>query len=392
MLTKDKGRRVFNQGGYTDWQPVQEQFTQLGMRDGARTHYKLEEEIKGLEVLYAGELTVMDVAQQGGELRVYVERRETKEESDEVTASYDAEDEDDEELQTQLLRRRIELNRARYSWRAFTNDKIAEPTSAPDFYSIIDETKFVTGDENDFDWDNNYMTPAQIVGPDSIVYAENYEGLWRQFAGSKPVRLDVENAVYSHPIVTRNGRWVVVSKVNDDQEESNHIVRMNLQTGREFRVNLPAADQLDPVAALPLNKVLVKRAKPDYVPTGGKARGPDKPEYYLLDPATGVTRLVSGEFAPLLESGGRFLQPTERPDEFWAAMSDEKKNQTQIGRYSLRDFSFKPVTTVPQLQFDSMSMWVDAGQQKVYVVYKGQLLRLPLALPQKSFVKAAMLR
>lgn len=385
MLTKEKGRRVFNQGGYTEWLPILEQFTQLGTRDGAKMHYKLEEEIKGLEVLYAGELTVMGVAQQGSELRIYVERPETKEEGDERTATYDGEDEDDEELETQNLRRRVELNQARYSWRVFANDKIAEPTSAPDFYSIVDGTRFITGDENDLDWDNNYMTQPQVIGPDSIIFAESYDGLYRQFAGSKPVRLGVEDAVYSHPIVTRDGRWVIVSKDKDDEEESNQIVRLNLHTGREFRVNLPPADQLFAVAALPtLNRVLLKRGKSDYVPTGGKATGPDKPEHYLLDPATGITRLVSGEFRPLQDIGGRFLQGTEKPDEFWAAISDEKKNQTQIGRYSLKDFSFKPVTTVPQLQFDSMSMWVDAGQKKVYVVYKGQLLRLPLQAPAKS--------
>jgi len=114
---------------------------------------------------------------------------------------------------------------------------------------------------------------------------------------------------------------------------------------------------------------------------GAKHKGPDKPEYYLVDPANGVTRLVSGEFAPLQESGSRFLQETEKPDEFWAAIPDEKKNHTRIGHYSLKDFSFTPVTTVPQLIFNSRSMWVDAGQKKVYVVYKGQLLRLPFQSP-----------
>ena len=53
------------------------------------------------------------------------------------------------------------------------------------------------------------------------------------------------------------------------------------------------------------------------------------------------------------------------------------------GRYSLKDFSFTAVTTVPQLIFDSMAMWVDGGQKKAYVVYKGQLLRLPLQAPEK---------
>ena len=384
LLTKEKGRRVFHQGGYVDWMQLHEQFTQLGNGEGAKVHYKLEQEIKGLEVLYAGSLLVNDVAQEGNELRIFVVRPETKEESDEREASYNSDDEDDEELQAQLLRRRIELNKAHHSWRVFTNDKVGEPTTAPEFYSIVDEIKFITGDENDLDWDNTYMGQPQILAPDSIVFAQNYDSLWRQFAGSKPVRIGDENALYSSPIVTRDGKWVIVTKITDEQGEKNHIVRLNLQTGREFRLTLPPADQLAAIVALPVtNKVLVKRSKPAYVPTGGKAKGPDTPEYFLLDPATGVTRLVAGEFGPLQQSGRRFLQATEKPDEFWAAVSDEKKNQTQIGRYSVKDFSFKPVMTVPQLIFDSMSMWVDAEQKKVYVVYKSQLLRLPLQAAQK---------
>ena len=74
MLTKEKGRRVFHQGGYMEWLELHEQFTQLGTGDGAKMHYKLEEEIKGLEVLYAGELSVIDVTQQGNELRLFLER------------------------------------------------------------------------------------------------------------------------------------------------------------------------------------------------------------------------------------------------------------------------------------------------------------------------------
>jgi hypothetical protein len=385
MLTKEKGRRVFHMGSYTEWQPVQDEFTKLGTGDGAKMHYKLEEEIKGLEVLYAGELIVHDVTQQGNEMRIFVERPQTKEETDELQASYDVDDEDDEELQTQLLRRRVELNKSRHSWRVFAGDKVGAHSSAPDFYSIFDETKFVTGDENEPDWDNyGFMTQPQILAADSIVFAENYAGLWRQFAGSKPVRLGDEEAIYTNPIVTRDGKWVVATKIVDEGENPNHIIRLNLQTGREYRVNMPPADQLVAISFVPvLNKVLVKRAKQDYVPVGMKPRGPDKAEHLLIDPATGVTRLVTGEFAPLQHRGSRFLQATEKPDEFWAAISDDKRIQTQIGRYSVKDFSFKPLTTVPQLIFDSMSMWVDAGQKKVYVVYKGQLLRLPLQAAQK---------
>lgn len=382
MLTKEKGRRVFHQGGYMEWLELHEQFTQLGTGDGAKVHYKLEEEIKGLEVLYAGELVVKDVTQQGNELRLFLERPQTKEELEKLRASYDTEDADDDELHSQLVRRRVELTRSRHSWRVFAGDKLGAPTSAPDFYSVIDETKFITGDENDLDWDA-YIQPL-ILAPDSIVFTQNYNGLWRQFAGSKPVRIGDENAVYSSLISTRDGKWLIVTKTGEEENEPSHVIRVNLLTGREFRVNLPPADQLGAIAALPvINKVLVKRSKMDVVYAGAKPKGPDKPEYYLVDPANGVTRLVTGEFAPLQDIGSRFLQATEKPDEFWAAIPDEKKNHTRIGRYSLKDFSFTPVTTIPQLIFNSMSMWVDAGQKKVYVVYKGQLLRLPLQAAEK---------
>jgi len=72
------------------------------------------------------------------------------------------------------------------------------------------------------------------------------------------------------------------------------------------------------------------------------------------------------------------LQSAGELGQYWAAIPDETKNQTQVGRYNLKDFSFKPILTVPHIAFDSMSMWVDEKGGRLYVVYKGQLLRLPL--------------
>ena len=106
--------------------------------------------------------------------------------------------------------------------------------------------------------------------------------------------------------------------------------------------------------------------------------GPDRPESYVLDPATGETRLVSGEFAPLRQEGKRFLQAIGKTDEFWAAIPDEAKDQTQVGRYNVKTFSFSPVLTIPHVVFDSMSMWVDEKRGKIYVAYKGQLISIPL--------------
>jgi hypothetical protein len=37
------------------------------------------------------------------------------------------------------------------------------------------------------------------------------------------------------------------------------------------------------------------------------------------------------------------------------------------------------VLTIPRIFFDSMDMWADAAENKIYFVYSGHLLSLPLA-------------
>jgi hypothetical protein len=143
-------------------------------------------------------------------------------------------------------------------------------------------------------------------------------------------------------------------------------------------VNLAPADQFDPISYLQVHeRVLLRRAK-DEDAWSKSPSGPDQPEYYLLDPATGETKLVSGEFLPLRQTGSRSLQPTENANEFWAAIPDRDKNQTKVGRYNLKSFTFNAILDLPKITFDSMSMWVDEKRGKVYVVYQGQLISIPL--------------
>ncbi len=156
-------------------------------------------------------------------------------------------------------------------------------------------------------------------------------------------------------------------------------MRFNLETDREYRVKLEPADQLDPIAFLPVHeKILLRRAKDDPDILSGKPVARETAEYYLIDPKTGAVEPVSGEFAPLRHEGKRFLQSAGELGQYWAAIPDATNNQTQVGRYNIKDFSFKPIFTVPQIAFDSMSMWVDEKEGKLYFVYKDQLLRLPL--------------
>jgi hypothetical protein len=371
MVTKEGGRRFFSHAGFgSTARAIAQNFQVLGR--GAKTNYNFEQEIKGSELLFADDsLSVRDVWQRGDEIRIFVERPETDEEKDEAEAPEGNEDANPraEQWQRELVR-----TKARFSWRSLKNKDASSVTTTPAGYSTIDVARFPL-DENDQSMRRDERQ-VRVLTQNSILIARNFDGLWKQVAGTKAVRISGDDGAYANPVVTPDGKWVVISKTDSDWSVPNYLVRINLETAQEFRVKLDPADQLDPIAFVPLqNKILLRRAKddPDEVPVK-----PNIPEYYLLDPQTGKVQSISGEFAPLHQEGRRFLQPTDNPGEYWSAIPDEPKNQTQVGRYNLKDFSFKPVLVVPKISFDSMSMWVDEKQGKLHLVYRGQLIRLPL--------------
>ncbi|HVE59916.1 MAG TPA: hypothetical protein VNB22_24090, partial [Pyrinomonadaceae bacterium] len=238
------------------------------------------------------------------------------------------------------------------------------------------------------------------------VRAGNYEirtseeegELYKVSPSQPPVKF--KEGVYSSPIVTADGKWVIVTKVTENWGEPQSIVRINLQTAKEFPVNLPPADIFNAVTFIPAqNKVLVYRAKrtnyygyrqnqaedeeeeKSVIPTvkDDKNPSPQTPEYYLIDAATGATQAVKGEFQPLEDLTYRPLQAAaSAPDEFWAAIYDKKAKETSVGRYNTKTFAFQPVTKLPDIALDSMDIWVDEKEAKVYFVYAGHLLAAPL--------------
>jgi hypothetical protein len=371
ILTKDKGRRVFSHEGFSIRLDLIANLDRLGHGENAKIHYNLEKEIKGLEVLYADEqLTVKDVWQGNGGIRIFVEQPETPEVETETADDFEVEDDE----ATLAARQREDQTRekARFSWRALVNGKAATVTAAPAGFSSFDESRFPRDDRSD-----NGGRDTQFIAPDSLIIAHNYYGLWRQVAGQKPVKISDEGA-YASPIVTPDGKWIVAAKTDSHWGGPNYVVRFNLQTAREFRVNLPEAEDFLPIVYVaPHGRVLLRRARDEYDPSS-KSVGPEKPEFYLLDAATGKTELTTGVFEPVRQNGKRFLQPTGKPNEFWAAIPNLETNQTRVGRYNLKDFSFQPLLVVPHISFDSMSLWVDEAAAKLFVVYEGQLVSIPL--------------
>jgi hypothetical protein len=383
------GHRVFAHQGAFAWINVWENFAALGRGEGVRIRYDLEDEIKGLEILLADDhLKAKDVWQRGTDLRVLVEREETAEESEQrqkLNGSDDDSDADEDEepdeqtqkeARAEQQRRLNALTRARSSWRAFADGKLGADVSLPDVYSTFDPEAFA--DEDMPAHLNERM--AQAVAGDSVVMAGGMgEGLWKKSAGQRAVRVSEEGS-YANPVVAPGGRWVVAAKTDTDWGDANYVVRFDLRTGREFRVELPAAEDFEPVAYLPAHgRVLLRRAR-DENSGARKQVGPETAEFYLLDAATGRVELVKGDFAPIEQQGQRPLQTAGAPTQFWAAVPDRAKDQTRVGRYDIKGFSFQTLLVVPHIRFDSNEMWVDEAASKLYVVYEGQLLRLPLSV------------
>jgi hypothetical protein len=112
------------------------------------------------------------------------------------------------------------------------------------------------------------------------------------------------------------------------------------------------------------NKVLLYRAR-DICSKDKNNPSHATPECYLLDAGTGGTELVRGEFQPLIQQAYRGLQPAGRPDGICAAVYSRKKNETDVGLYDAKNFSFRPVLKLPDILHDSTEIWVDEKENKV---------------------------
>ena len=91
----------------------------------------------------------------------------------------------------------------------------------------------------------------------------------------------------------------------------------------------------------------------------------------LMNPATSaIDRNVRGDLRPLLQQTFRPLQASSTPEIMWAAIPDVKANSTTVGLYNTRTLKLEKVLDLPNIQFNSMDMWVDESENKVYFVYR----------------------
>ncbi|MGC4121594.1 MAG: hypothetical protein QM765_44855 [Myxococcales bacterium] len=230
--------------------------------------------------------------------------------------------------------------------------------------------------------DDPSSPPSWMSGTREARVAGDREGLWLCRTGTEPARL--AEGWFGAPIVSSDGRWAMAPRTETNWAVPNEVVLVDLSTREVFTPDIPKADDFAPIAFIPTHgKFLVYRGKAH--PTQwavGTAESADAPELYLFDPVTRMSERLSGEVRPLLTQAERPLQPTGRPDEFWAAMPvttwfDVDKG-TVLGRFDSRRFTFTPVATFPIIQFSSSETWIDERTGLVYLSYRGYLLTLPL--------------
>ncbi len=372
MLGRNGGRRVFFKG---DEPP--NFFKELGAlfdemrKQPAKLHYRLEKDIAGLDVLFAGDrLRARAIWKDADDFRVLLEDPERGRQIEtELRKQFQADDETAEEDAdhskiTEERRRRAEQREFEsFAWHKIEKNKLADVAAQPP------QVEFIPPPRDQF--------PARATSRRWKARAANLElrasedGLYKISRGQMS---RIQSGFYTNPVIAPNGLWAVAAKYFP--ETGIGVVRVNLLTGKEFKVKLDGYPNFEAVAFIPsVNKVLIFANSYEGEPEKTIDR---KGAYFLLDAQTGIVQPVKGEIRPLAQQTFRPLQAAANADEFWAAIPGGEKNETRIGIYNAKTFSFKSLLTVPQIRFDSMDMQADEKESKIYFVYNGHLLSLPL--------------
>ncbi|MGI8786215.1 MAG: HEAT repeat domain-containing protein [Pyrinomonadaceae bacterium] len=372
MLGRQGGRRVFVKGGSQPkfFAELDKMFADM-RQPPAKLHYWLERNLKGLEILFEDErLQAEAVWKTGDDFRILVNDQDRRKQIDKELNKQDTADDekadadsDYEKIEAAKQKRREQRAFENYAWHKFADGKFAELTDQPAQIEFLPKQTGIPIRTNEHQWKARAAN-VEVQASDDGLY---------KIARGQTVKL--RDGYYGKPVVTPNGRWAIATKYGE--EEAPRLVRINLLTNKQFKINADDYPIFETVAFVPsLNRVLIFGGGYQEYETEDDDMSQRNGEYFLLDAETGVMQKVKGEIRPLAQQTYHPLQTTGAVDEFWAAIPDAEKNETQVGVYNAKTLSFKSMLKIPQITFNSMKMWVDAN--KVYFVYQGHLLALPL--------------
>jgi hypothetical protein len=339
-------------------------FNEIAESGYFRHYYYIQNRIKNFELLLADNFfSVVAVWKKGNDFRVLVQDDSKWQKNFEAAIKYFEDStptsrSESYEQRLKRLKRRSQIENAHFSWRRFENGKLGEIVSAPDDMPYFDT-----------DW----RFTAKGYKYFALCPSQTDCGLVKTNESTKPILIRKGNYVASDITVSPDGNWLVAAK-KDQQSSWENLVRINLQTNEEFRINLELSVDFDILAYISAhNKFLIRQRK-----WMGYQKEPSF-DSFLLNAKTGELEKADGDFQPLLTQNQdrKPLQPTQNPNVFWAAKHDYK-GTTQFGLYDTKSFTFQPLATWSEIEFDSNNMWVDEKEMKIYFVYGGHLLSLPL--------------
>jgi hypothetical protein len=376
MLGRQGGRRVFNLGNPKPkfFAGLETIFTEM-RQPPAKLHYWLEKNIAGLEILFEDEnLQAEAVWKSGDDFRVLINNQSRRKQIDEelerqaetdLEANQEGDEPDYEKIEEQRRNRREQRLYENYSWYKYAGSGLAGTIQQPNGIEYLPKLDQATIRADQRQWKSR--TAAFEIRTDG-------EGLYKVTGGRAT---KIRDGYFDKPLVTPNGRWAIVTGYG---EEGRQLIRINLVTNKQFIVNFEEHPLVETVAFVPsLNRILLfgggynEREYESEVEENITER---EGEFFLLDAETGAIQKAKGEVRPLAQQTFRPLQSNGKADEFWAAIPDTGKNETQIGVYNAKTLQFKSLVKIPQITFNSMQMWIDAG--KIYFVYEGHLLGLPM--------------
>lgn len=387
MLSRAGGRRVYMSGEtHRVFEGLAKIFNDWRKTPGV-LRYELSREVPGLEIVIAADnLHVETVWKEGSELRIAASdpaiRKRVSADIEAIAEDARAEDGAAEKAYQQQTAMAEKRKYEGFAWYRIT-ERGAEPGAAqPAGASLIPPNDAIEPRPTAEGWKGRSA---------SLEIRTSADGLYKVTAGHA---VRIKRGAYQRAVVTANGRWVVASKGDEESGAVTELIRIDLLSGKEWPINTPENPNLVPTAYVPsLNRVLLTESTDYYDEEYEGAIADDstpddaaQDRMLLLDPATGAIQPVAGEFRPIAQQTFRQLQTAGRPDTAWAAIYDIARNVTEVGTYDMRNFTFRPVLRVPKIKFNSMSMYVDEPAGKVYFVYRGHLLSLPLAQKPAALV------
>ncbi|HZH31771.1 MAG TPA: hypothetical protein VEY11_13490 [Pyrinomonadaceae bacterium] len=339
-------------------------YNELSESGNFTNHYYIQGKAGNFEVLLADNVwSARAVWKQGNDFRVLVEDASKRQGNYDAALKYfensmPASGAEDYGQRLRRLKRRAEIEHAHYSWRKFENGRLGENVPAPVEIPYFDtDWRFTVNGYK-------YLNPCVSITDCALLKVND---------SIKPILIRKGNYDTSDITVSSDGRWLVTAK--EDRETGwEKLVRINLQTNEEFLVDVELSYEFAVIAFIEEHDKFLIRQR--------KWMGHQKEMSlmtFLLNADTGKLDRVSGNFDPLLyqSQDRKPLQPTGKPHLFWVA-SHDFRGHTQFGLYDTKSFTFKALARWPHMEFESNGMWVDEKEKKIYFVYGGHLLALPL--------------